>query len=52
MNEFNVVGFFGEGGCFCRLFDRTVSRQETKLEREKGDGIGKDPRAGNQTWDA
>lgn len=30
-----------------------VDRQETKLgERERGDGIGKDPRAGTQTRDA
>ncbi len=37
---------------FCLLFDRTVDRQETKLEREGGDGIGKGPRAGTRTRDA
>ncbi len=33
---------------FCLLFDRTVVKQETKLERERGDGIGKGPRAGTR----
>ncbi len=37
---------------FCLLFDRTVGRQEMKLERERGDGIGIGPRAGTRTRDA
>ncbi len=50
--QLQVFVFYNYYCHFCLLFDRTVDRHETELERERRDGIGKGPWARTRTWDA